>query len=694
MEGKRIKSMYLAEVNIWNFRKYGYANISEKPALQVSLKSGLNVLIGENDAGKTTIVDAIKMVLGTKSHDSLRIQESDFYIDDTGVRNDNLKIECIFRNLSEEEAGSFLEWLDFDKEGNPELQVRLTAKNKDNKIMYSIDAGLPELDSKFQAIELLRVTYLKPLRDAENELKQGYHSRLAQILNNHPIFEHSKDQQHTLEKYFGIANKKIEEYFQKDELDEDEQFGIVKGEKGAKEITQNLDATLDAFMGSSYSDKGYSPKITISQNELTSILRKLSLVITDNQIGLGSLNQLFIALELLLFDIEDRYNLALIEEVESHLHPQAQLRLIEYLQEKKQNENLQFIITTHSITLASKIKLDNLIYCKNHHAYSLASGNTGLHTGDYRYLERFLDATKANLFFAKGIIFVEGDAENLLMPIIAKSIDLPLEKHGVSIVNVGSLAFLRYTNIFKRTDGTVIEVPLSIVTDLDIRPDCYFTEKGEENTNLITIIEEDLSDLEEKYKVQLNCIKDKTFISKDFLYDSIKEINGIENYNSYKGLKSDLEERIREVIDTERLMEVRKKTKEEKYCTEQAKLYTNVWTLEYDIALSGLRDYLYASICIAKKLKNNEDIEILISSEISVATNIISEWVDKGDTDDLIAYKIYKDLLDKNASKAIAAQYFSEMLEKYADKIRPIIKIDMHLSYLVDSIKHACRQGE
>lgn len=685
--------MHLTKVNIWNFRKYGYANVADEPALQVALKSGLNVLIGENDAGKTTIVDAIKMVLGTKSHDSLRIQESDFYIDNTGVRSDNLKIECIFRNLSEEEAGSFLEWLDFDKEGNPELQVRLTAKYKDNKIVYSIDAGLPELDSKFQAIELLRATYLKPLRDAEKELKQGYHSRLAQILNNHPIFVHEKEQ-HTLEKYFEIANKKIEEYFQKDELDEDEQFGIVKGEKGAKQITQNLDSTLDAFMGSSYSDKGYFPKITISHNELASILRKLSLVITDNQIGLGSLNQLFIALELLLFDIEDRYNLALIEEVEAHLHPQAQLRLIEYLQEKRENENLQFIITTHSITLASKIKLDNLIYCKNQQAYSLASGKTGLHTGDYRYLERFLDATKANLFFAKGIIFVEGDAENLLMPIIAKSIDLPLEKHGVSIVNVGSLAFLRYTNIFKRTDGTVIDVPLSIVTDLDIRPDCYFTEKGEANTNLIRIIEDDLADLEEKYKVQLNCIKDKAFISKDSLHKAIKEINEIENYTNHKGLKTDLEQRIKEVIDTERLMELRKTIKEEKYCTEHAKLYTNIWTLEYDIALSGLREYLYASICIAKKLKNNEGFEIIIPNEISAACNSISEWSNNGDTDDLIAYKIYKDLLDKNASKAIAAQYFSDMLETYSDQIKSIIKSDMHLSYLVDSIKHACRQEE
>lgn len=683
--------MYLAEVNIWNFRKYGYVDASSKPALQVKFNSGLNVLIGENDAGKTTIVDAIKLVLGTKSHDNLNIQESDFYVDNTGKRCESIKIECVFKELSEKEAGNFLEWINFDEAGNAELQVRLVARNKDNRISYSIDAGLPELDSRFQAIELLRVTYLKPLRDAENELKQGYHSRLAQILTNHPIFKQSQDE-HTLEKYFSITNKKIEEYFQKDILDEDKEFGIVQGEKGAKEIIQNLDNTLGAFMGNSYSDRGYSPSIKISKNELSSILRRLSLVIADNQIGLGSLNQLFIALELLLFDIENKYNLALIEEIEAHLHPQAQLRLIEYIQEKKANSNLQFIITTHSITLASKIKLDNLIYCKDGVAYSLASGNTGLKACDYKYLERFLDATKANLFFARGILFVEGDAENLLIPVIAKRIGLPLENYGVSVVNVGSLAFLRYTKIFKRADNSVIDIPLSIVTDLDIRPDCYYADKGETNINNITIIKDDLSELEEKYHLKLSSIRNQDFLNKEELFNTIKEINSLDNFNNYRGIKGELEKYIEEVLNTQRLMAVKIKDKQRKYCTEKAKLYTNTWTLEYDIALSGLREYLYAAICIAKKLRNNEEATIDILAEIASAKTNITRWSMAGDSNELIAYRIYKDLLNKNASKAITAQYFSEMLESNSIALKSIIESDTHISYLADAIKHACRQ--
>lgn len=63
-----------------------------------------------------------------------------------------------------------------------------------------------------------------------------------------------------------------------------------------------------------------------------------------------------------------------------------------------------------------------------------------MNPADYKFLEHFLDATKANLFFAKGLIMVEGDAENLLIPAIAELMDRHLHKHGVSIVNVNAVA--------------------------------------------------------------------------------------------------------------------------------------------------------------------------------------------------------------------------------------------------------------
>ena len=73
-------------------------------------------------------------------------------------------------------------------------------------------------------------------------------------------------------------------------------------------------------------------------------------------------------------------------------------------------------MTTHSPNLASKVKLDNLIICRGDKAFPMGSDFTELEKGDYLFLERFLDVTKANLFFAQGVILVEGDAEIYRQP--------------------------------------------------------------------------------------------------------------------------------------------------------------------------------------------------------------------------------------------------------------------------------------
>ena len=46
-------------------------------------------------------------------------------------------------------------------------------------------------------------------------------------------------------------------------------------------------------------------------------------------------------------------------------------------------------------------------------AFPLKASLTKLDKSDYMFLRRFLDVTKANMFFAKGVLIVEGDAENI-----------------------------------------------------------------------------------------------------------------------------------------------------------------------------------------------------------------------------------------------------------------------------------------
>ena len=106
--------MYLSELKIWNFRKYGGTELEKEPALKIEFNKGLNVLIGENNSGKTAIVDAIKYVLKTNSYEYIRLEEKDFFQETNGERKKEMKIECHFKDLTECEGGKFLEWVTFD----------------------------------------------------------------------------------------------------------------------------------------------------------------------------------------------------------------------------------------------------------------------------------------------------------------------------------------------------------------------------------------------------------------------------------------------------------------------------------------------------------------------------------------------------------------------------------------------------
>ena len=389
------------------------------------------------------------------------------------------------------------------------------------------------------------------------------------------------------------------------------------------------------------------------------ILESLSLDAPEFNPGLGELNLLFIAAELLLLkdDMDGGLKLALIEELEAHLHPQAQLRLISYLQNEYNKNDVQIIISTHSPILASKINLKNLILMKNGTGHDLAEGQTGLQKGDYLFLQRFLDSTKANLFFAKGIIMVEGDAENILIPVIADILGYPLERYGLSIVNVGSTAFLRYSRIMVRKDGANIGIPVSVITDCDVRP----------------------------YDVD-PVTKEKIFNEKEVESSQAKE------------------------------------EKDRRYTNGSVRAFTSPrWTLEYCIALSSLSDDFHKAVHYGKKILNAQENISLTDAKIDEANGAAEaeaqEWKELSHAKK--AYNVYNLMLNgdgKSSLKAIVAQCLASLLrwkisiipdgltqEKMFDldlygfkidegkkeTLKSEIENDPFLSYIVNAIKYA-----
>ena len=453
--------MFLANLKLWNFRIYGTDGSFDitKPNLYLDFRNGINVLIGENDSGKTGIIDAIKIILKTHSAEWIKIEEEDFFL-----AAERLRIECRFRGFTDDEAKHFTEWLDWVDEagtGRPYLTVSYDVTRTDGKILPSdIRAGIDNAGHILtaEAKEMLKTTYLRPLRDAKSELSPKRNSRLSQILYSHAAFGDKRT--HRLINLAGTLNKEIAEYFKgKDAGGRDLQGGDLLG----KEVK----AVIDTYLGQ-FSQKQALFKMTSA--DLRSILESLCLLFEDGyNLGLGSHNLLCIASELLHLkkDNWDGLRLGLIEEIEAHLHPQVQLQVVEAL--KAHSKDMQLIFTTHSPNIGSKVPLDNLIICSNGKAFPLTKGQTKLDNSDYKFLEIFLDATKANLFFSKGVILVEGWAEEILVPAIANAIGIKLTEAGVSVINVGSIAYLRYSKIFLRTAAPEMDIPVAIITDVDVR---------------------------------------------------------------------------------------------------------------------------------------------------------------------------------------------------------------------------------
>ncbi|MFG2488085.1 ATP-dependent endonuclease [Streptomyces virginiae] len=468
--------MYLATLRAENFRVFGARRsaLDAGGSLSLELQPGVSVLLGENDAGKTAVVDAIRLCLLTTAADFYRVTKDDFHVGPDG-RADTFTIACCFRDLSTEEQSIFLELLTTDQNGTTSLHISFKAQLMESLPPHRVsvttrtgpDGDGPAVDGA--AREHLKATYLRPLRDAEGELRAGRGSRLSQILAGYPTM---KDE--------GADDFDVDTDTAKTLV------GILRRAEHHIRSNATVTAALDDI------NSGYLERFSIGTEQLrgeigvagdatlSRALERLELRLSAGapewtRRGLGYNNALFMAAELLLLGNSDVAPLLLIEEPEAHLHPQLQTRVMDLLLGRAAGGDgnaatrVQVVITTHSPHLASAVPVEWITLVAGGRAYGLAPGDTRLEPGDYAFLSKFLDATKANLFFARAVALVEGDAEALLLPALADAAGWSFSENGVSIVNVGHTGLFRYSRIFQR-DGDQIPVSVACIRDRDLLP--------------------------------------------------------------------------------------------------------------------------------------------------------------------------------------------------------------------------------
>ena len=520
--------MYISHITVKGFRNFKYS--------EIEFNDGINVLIGHNNAGKTNLLKALQLVI-EPHYRYRRLNVNDFNrdisLEDLKSQSPSVTISVTFRNSSieyneqEEDLRVIANWFTGMENGYTAMltyRFYLPAEKEDDyktamadvedikngwsilendflryyvyKLLAgSLDAPMqPEMDK----LERFDFQFLGALRNVEDDMFYGRSSMLKDVLN---FFID-----------YGVKTKgeRTEEEKESELKEVRKSFGneaTALMTSLLERLSEGKDVMLDYAheTGASFNNALPDFKSTLTEQDLFSALKLIvkygeDIEISATHNGLGYNNLIYMSLLLAkmqadadgsyMGDNAKVYPVLAIEEPEAHLHPAMQYKFLKFLDKnlKVDHKVRQIFITTHSSQITAAVKLDDII--------CLHKGEDGATNVCYpgkvftdsdkdkkskNYVQRFLDATKSDMLFARKIILVEGIAEDLLMSTLARYDGKSLEDQHVAVVNINGRYFNHFVKLFN-TEASPNAIPkkLACVTDRDPvkkkkEPKCKFT---------------------------------------------------------------------------------------------------------------------------------------------------------------------------------------------------------------------------
>lgn len=503
--------MYIKEIKISNFRNFKVAS--------VPFHEGVNVIIGHNNTGKSNLLRAMGLVLGYS--DGHRLCTSDlFYETDVAtlqLQSPRIQITLVLHRsegeaLDSAEMGLFSGMMTdpaLSEEAELNYEFKLAEAQEENykadvagattakEIWKIIDhdyirlyrsnrsGGNPAAGVNVNdALGQIDFQFLDAIRDVSHDLYAGYNPLLRDVLNFFIDYSVKNDSTKTEDDIKGEL-KALREAFamQSGPLMKILQDRLQNGKNVFLKYALDTGATFNGAV------PDFDGEVT--ENEMFAVLRMIikyavGIEVPATYNGLGYNNLIYMSLLLAKMQADSNItymkrnakvlSFLAVEECEAHLHPAMQYKFLQFLQDNKANGHVrQIFMTSHSTQIASAVKLDDLICLTSP---VLGQINVGYPRVIYRednaddmvskqYVQRFLDATKADMFFANKLIFVEGVAEELLLPVFARYLNKSLTDEHVLVVNMGGRYFNHFLKLFDTNNPYTINKKIVCLTDVD-----------------------------------------------------------------------------------------------------------------------------------------------------------------------------------------------------------------------------------
>lgn len=505
-----MKSLFISRVVIKNFRNFKNVDVC---------LGHKQIIIGENNVGKTNFLRALQLVLDpTLSDEDRMLQESDFNdsIKNPMENKEEILIEIYIDNYDQNKTilAVFQDATVMTEDGKEVLKFTYRFFPYINEggvaeYQYNIYKGNDET-KKFGSYErkYLNIKVVKALRDVEGEMRNSRTSPIQKMLKNYAIDK--QDLEHIAEEY----RKNGEKILNLDEL---------------VDLTNNINKRFGMVLGNNDFDVSLRA-MEINPAKVLSSLKLLMAQRNTTEISLGLNNILYISMilqllqdktipslikaekymelssipggEILKATYEESKNgnyflnddiseiqqeklytfmsknmpiskgvtILAIEEPEAHLHPVNQ-RLI--YRDVIQNSSNSVLLTTHSTHITAIAPIDSIVHLHDDRERGTeihATAAMPISDGEFLDVERYLDVKRGEIYLGKAVLLVEGIAEEYLIPQFANLLGKPLDEKGIIVCNINCTNFTPYVKLLRSLD-----IPYAVITDGD-----YYYENEEE----------------------------------------------------------------------------------------------------------------------------------------------------------------------------------------------------------------------